>query len=226
MKKRGNQKNSKNFLQAQYGLPAKKAGNYVYDVSIEEISETIFKKRWDKYRSKLVPKRPTALQKRCSAFLKKIQKRKDDGPVAKKLAIRLINTKVGYGVFALKPISEGTIVGYYAGILRYIPPSREEEFTSNCYLFGFQGYRELINFSIDAEKTHNFTAFFNHASPRSSRCNLEASFHFEKDVPRIVFIAKRRIEVGEQLCYSYGTDYWRELGSTPQNLSESASDLY
>ncbi len=209
----------KNFLQTHYGLPAKKAGHYLYDVVIEEESKPIFEKRWNKYRSTLVPKRPNAFQKRCSAFLKGIQRKKDDGPLAKHLAIRLINPKVGHGVFALKSIPEGTIIGFYGGILRYTPPSREEEFLKNYYLFGFQGHRELMNFSIDAEKMHNFTAFLNHASARSSKCNVDASFHFEKDLPRIVFTARRTIEAGEQLCYSYGTDYWKDLGSAPQPLS-------
>jgi SET domain-containing protein len=205
----------KNPLRRRYRLPAKDAKEYLYDVLLEEESRAIFEQRWQKYRPRLVPKRPNAQQKRCSAFLKQIQKTRDDGPEAKNVAIRWISKRVGYGVFARKRIRAGTILGFYGGVLRHIPPSREKAFLNDNYLFGFQGHRELMNFSIDAKEFRNFTAFFNHAHYKSSGCNLEPTFHFAKDLPRIVFVATRTIEKDEQLCYDYGDSYWEDLGYSP-----------
>lgn len=198
-----------------YKLPPSKAVSYVSDVFIEEESKAAFQKRWDKYGEKLRVKRLNALEKKCRRLIEEVKKKGDDGPFSKSIEIRLVSRKVGYGAFAKKNIPANTPIGLYAGALRYITLKRDKDFKDNSYLFGFEGVREMIYFSVDAEKERNFAAYLNHAQTKSPLCNVYATFHFEKDLPRIMLITSRAIKKGEELRYDYGKGYWSTIGINP-----------
>ena len=55
-----------------------------------------------------------------------------------------------------------------------------------------------------------WTRFLNHASPAAGGNNLSPrSIHESWDGnPRVWFVSNRDIQVGEELCFNYGEDYW------------------
>jgi hypothetical protein len=72
--------------------------------------------------------------------------------------------------------------------------------------------QEANRIYVDAEDEYEslWTRFINHASPPNNNLkphDLHESWNGE---PRVWFVAKRDIEVGEELCFDYGDDYWLE----------------
>jgi len=65
---------------------------------------------------------------------------------------------------------------------------------------------------IDAEDEYEslWTRFINHASPPYNNINPKSVPESYDGQPRVWFMANRDIEVGEELCFDYGDDYWLE----------------
>ncbi|MBS0620494.1 MAG: SET domain-containing protein-lysine N-methyltransferase [Verrucomicrobia bacterium] len=124
------------------------------------------------------------------------------------LAIRWIDEKMGYGVFACHPIPAGCFIGEYTGVVR-----RRKLFGrwKNSYCFDYRIGERRSRYVIDAQDAGNHTRFINHsASP-----NVETASLIWKGAIHIILFALRPISPGDQLCYDYGPDYWRKRG-TPQ----------
>jgi SET domain-containing protein len=111
---------------------------------------------------------------------------------------RIGRSRTGLGLFATKPIKKGT------RIIRYFGPlldcnKEEDDAVENKYLF------QLTNrWTIDGAVRENIARYINHAC----RPNAESDV---KPIKRKVFIvAIKNIEVGEEINYDYGTDYFKE----------------
>lgn len=65
---------------------------------------------------------------------------------------------------------------------------------------------------IDAEDEYHgtWTRFLNHASPPYNNVNPKSVPESYDGEPRVWFMANRDIDVGEELCFDYGEDYWLE----------------
>ena len=65
---------------------------------------------------------------------------------------------------------------------------------------------------VDAEDEYEskWTRFINHASPPNNNVNPKSVPESYDGLPRVWFMANRDIEVGEELCFNYGDDYWLE----------------
>ena len=153
--------------------------------------------------------------------------------IRQNLAIIRINSGVGMGVF-LKPdqkaIPKGTFIGLYAG--DYVISS-ESEVHDTSYLMGVaeanltkqevsqieqsipetQSCHFMID--IDAKIRGNFTRLINHSTDSE---NLETRFVKYKKTRQIALFTKKKINPGEQLLFSYGTDYWKQLKITPSPM--------
>lgn len=113
------------------------------------------------------------------------------------------------GLFAKAPIKKGSVVGHYSGrLLR-----GSEVNVDSDYVFSFSE-KPYQNWVIDGEKIGNHMRFVNH----SKRVNLEAVELYWGKLPRIVFIATRDIDKGEQLFYNYGSEYWKIKGVRPDSM--------
>ncbi|MCH9704170.1 MAG: SET domain-containing protein-lysine N-methyltransferase [Chlamydiae bacterium] len=110
------------------------------------------------------------------------------------------------GLFAAADIPKGAVIGHYSGKLMRMSAVN----TASDYIFSFSEapYR---NWAIDGEKIGNYMRFINH----SSKINIEPVELYYGGLPRIVFVAKRKIKKGEQLYYSYGPEYWKVKGVKP-----------
>lgn len=90
---------------------------------------------------------------------------------------------------------------------------------TGCYVYGItipptstNNFQDDQRIFIDAEDEHcsSWARFINHASPPNNNL-IPKSVHESYDgKPRVWFVACRDIEVGEELCYDYGDNYWLE----------------
>lgn len=90
-----------------------------------------------------------------------------------------------------------TVTGCYVyGIT--VPPTKSNNFNTNQRIY------------VDAEDEYEslWTRFLNHASPPLNNCNPKSVHESYNGEPRVWFVASRDIEVGEELCFDYGDDYW------------------
>ena len=81
-----------------------------------------------------------------------------------------------------------------------IPPTKSNNFETNQRIY------------VDAEDEYKslWTRFLNHAKPPNNNCNPKSVHESYNGEPRVWFVATRDIEVGEELCFDYGDDYWLE----------------
>ena len=111
---------------------------------------------------------------------------------------RIGRSRTGLGLFATKPIKKGTRIIRYFGPLLDCNKEKDDAI-ENKYLF------QLTNrWTIDGAVRENIARYINH----SCRPNAESDV---KPIKRKVFIvAIKNIEVGEEINYDYGTDYFKE----------------
>ena len=146
--------------------------------------------------------------------------------------------KYGLGAYAARSIQEGAIPCDYEGEIleprdvsaRYNQVATKT-FGDYAWLFkrkannvGVTGdYLFAISDALDAEPgifvdaedpwRSNWARFINHCPETDRECNLRCR-SLASDMngkPRVWFVATRDIEVGEELLYDYGDDYWGEL---------------
>ncbi len=173
---------------------------YLFDVTIKKKDQKKFYSRWKRFYSKNRIQFSPTREDQIEAFYKKLKKLKDDQVFCRKVDIRFIDKKMGYGVFAKEDISKYTILNHYAGILR---PDRDVS-DDNDSAFTFPDFEK---YSIDAQKQGNWTRFMNH----SENTNVKVWEYYLPEGPRIIFTAgPKGIKKSAQLTYSYGDIYWDE----------------
>ena len=88
--------------------------------------------------------------------------------------------------------------------------------TNNYAMFGKKKAEEETKpkkrIFVDAEDEYHslWTRFINHASPPHNNVNPKSVPESYDGKPRVWFMANRDIEVGEEICFDYGDDYWLE----------------
>jgi hypothetical protein len=166
---------------------------------------------------------------------------KKDG-LPKNLICKKLPGKLGHGIFLhpkAKPILRGQIIAPYAGVLLIVPQN-----TSDLdFPYAFEPLDRILltqeehsrfdktrayhpgrfySLMVDALKKGNFTRFINH----SEKPNIVAEFfkigpnHYglEPSPIEVIYLAKKKIEPGEQLLVSYDGDnhsYWGSLKIKP-----------
>lgn len=131
-------------------------------------------------------------------------------PDKSSLYIRYIDSDLGYGIFAAKPIHALSLVGEYTGkvMLR-----RKRERSPNDYIFDYSAGHSNTRFVIDASHQGNLTRFINH----SNNPNLLSRWVVRDGICHIIFFAKKKIAAHEQITYDYGDYFWRRR-KTPKVL--------
>lgn len=136
--------------------------------------------------------------------------------LSRRVVIRKINEVVNSGVFSATDIPAKSFVGVYTGQLRRLTSVKDPSYAMHiCNDEIGDFFKPWV---IDAFDEGNFTSIFNH-SEDSSACNLERHLLLipSFDPSRLsllclnVFMTKRPIRSGEQLCFDYDVDdakYW------------------
>ncbi|VEU43306.1 unnamed protein product [Pseudo-nitzschia multistriata] len=81
---------------------------------------------------------------------------------------------------------------------------------TGTYLYGVHVPNKSSQIFVDAEDEYCslWTRFLNHASPPASNVNPKSLHQGIDGNPRVWFVSIRDIEIGEEICFDYGDDYW------------------
>jgi SET domain-containing protein len=109
---------------------------------------------------------------------------------------RVGRASAGLGLFAEKEFKKGTFIVAYTGRRVTDAESERREARGARYMFEINS-----RWAIDGSSRRNIARYVNH----SCRPNAEA---VERRRHRIVYIARRRIEPGEEITVDYGKDYF------------------
>lgn len=120
------------------------------------------------------------------------------------VTIKFISKMMGYGLFANKKIKKKAFVAEYIGEVRKYNFNVDYK---NAYCFEYLIADKFETpFIIDAKDQGNIARFVNH-DPEG---NIVPTAVYQKGIMRVVLQANRDIEIGEQLCYDYGPEYWAQ----------------
>lgn len=129
-----------------------------------------------------------------SSTKKASAKRKSKFDIDEVYDLRPKRSSAGIGLYTYTPIKKGKCVIEYVG--RVI--SEAEEYVSRSkYLF-----EVTKKMTLDGRPRINKAGYINH----SCRPNCEANTYKR----RVYIMARRDIQVGEELTYDYGKAYWKE----------------
>ncbi|CAB9529322.1 expressed unknown protein [Seminavis robusta] len=135
--------------------------------------------------------------------------------IVQRIAIQSAGAEKGYGAFCvLEGIPQDTFLGFYpttSKIFRDLEQPLEQPIVDNGgeYLLSIDGG---VTFLDGYERAQDRTVFspahLNHADSNSVGCNCVRLSSSEQ--PSLVaFFTARDIAVGEELCFDYGSNYWR-----------------
>jgi hypothetical protein len=110
---------------------------------------------------------------------------------------RVGRSRTGLGLFATKPIKKGTkIIRYFGPLLD--SRKKKHDAIENKYLFELNG-----RWTIDGSVRENIARYINHA------CKPNAESDVKPRKRKVYIRAIKDIEVGEEINYDYGTDYFK-----------------
>ncbi len=180
---------------------------YIEAIALKKCHLSNFKKLYDKYYKKCKAKLSKTRKSKFEAYFRNLVRTGNDFNYSKRISIKYINSKVGYGIFAKESIAPYSTLTHYVGEM--LPTKLLKE--SHDSTFSFEHFPD---FSIDAMKKGNWARFMNHADLGKKSNNVVVWEYYTKKSPFILFTAGHRgIKKGEQLLYSYGEEYWAERKS-------------
>ena len=110
----------------------------------------------------------------------------------------------GRGLYALRSIEAGTLVGRYEGPVMSASAYLADESSSGMYAM------EMANGDVidgEDEKRSSFVRFINH-SKRKANCQSQDVFDEDDPFGAVYIETIRDIECDEELLFDYGADYW------------------
>lgn len=120
------------------------------------------------------------------------------------ISIRWIDPVYGYGIFAETPLTKGTYIGEYTGLVRQLHRLKPDH---NAYCFHYPTRLwSLTYLMVDALTEGNELRFANHSDDPS----MEPACLVDRDLLHLVFFTKKEVQAGEQLTFDYGKDYWQK----------------
>lgn len=119
------------------------------------------------------------------------------------VSLRYINSKIGWGVFAEKDMPAMEFISEYSGKVR--PRGRNDAKNSYCFEYLLELDVDTA-YLIDAQDQGGISRYINHHPTP----NLSSTFVLIDSVPHIILYTAKAILKGEQLCYDYGSDYWKK----------------
>lgn len=138
-------------------------------------------------------------------------------PSVPPVRLRWIDETIGWGVFAEQDLKPMHYIGEYAGVVRR--KKRSDAKNAYCFQYSFIN-EESTRYTIDALDQGGIVRFINH----SRTPNLMSALATYQNLSHIVIFASRVIKKGEQLCYDYGSDYWKKR-TPPQEFLQNQKIL-
>lgn len=112
------------------------------------------------------------------------------------VSIRWIDPIMGWGVFANRDFKKMEFIAEYTGIVR----KKSSADRKNSYCFEY-----IDSTNIDASLQGGVSRYINH----SFTPNLASALAYLDGSARIILYTKEPILKNAQLCYDYGSDYWK-----------------
>jgi hypothetical protein len=129
------------------------------------------------------------------------------------VSIRLIDTRIGFGVFADRDLAEGELIGEYAGMVCLADSVADKTY---CYQYpSLQHEGNETGLTIDARIMGNETRFINHTRPEAV-IHVNEFFH---GTWHVIFTVGSPVAQGEQILIDYGDPYWEGKPEPPDPLS-------
>ena len=122
------------------------------------------------------------------------------------IEIRDTGTKKGYGAYCMEKLPRHTFLGFYRGKRIVVAPTADAAPPRGDYVLGLDGGVTFLDGYEAAQDRSNFTpAHLNHQDKGEDGCNC---LRIAKD-ERVAFFTSREVLAGEELCFDYGSNYWR-----------------
>ncbi|PCI78051.1 hypothetical protein COB21_01815 [Candidatus Aerophobetes bacterium] len=178
--------------------------NYLPYSEVDPKIQDRFQKYYKRRLSSINPDISKYRKAKFDSFLRELAKDGGDEKYCKRVAIKYISKKVGYGVFAKEDIAPYSTLHHYTGLLVH----DDDLDSDHDSTFSFSG---INSYSLDALNRGNWTRFMNHSDLGTPTNNVVAWEYYTKQMPYIIFTSgPRGIKKGDQLLYSYGDEYWEE----------------
>lgn len=123
--------------------------------------------------------------------------------------LKLISSKLGYGLFALENIPRNSFIGEYTGEVKVAQDTTVYHKNDDGYLtdYAWDYPDEIPNhplLEIDGRVYGNILRYLNHSfSP-----NVQSDHTMFENEWRLIFWACEEIKKGQQLLTNYGEEYW------------------
>lgn len=117
------------------------------------------------------------------------------------VAIRWIDSILGWGVFASRDFKKMEFIAEYVGTVR--KSMRADRKNAYCFEYPIASGMKTP-YTIDALECGSIARFINH----SENANLNSSLATFDDVGHIILYTKKPLAKETQLCYDYGPNYW------------------
>lgn len=177
---------------------------YIEEESIHKAYLSDYQGLYNKFFKNFTPSLSKTRTKQFIAYFKKLEKAGNDLAYCKRVSLKYISKKVGYGVFAKEDIPPYSVLCHYVGVVIPTKNLKAEHDSS----FSFEHFP---NYSIDAMKKGNWARFMNHSDLGSATNNVTVWEYYSPHGPKIVFTSGAKgIKKGAQLLYSYGEEYWED----------------
>jgi SET domain-containing protein len=182
---------------------------YIEQESVRKTYLPDYERLYNKFFKNFSPDLSKTRTNQFIAYFKKLNKAGDDLSYSKRVSLKYISKKVGYGVFAKEDIPPYSVLCHYVGVV--IPTKNLK--ASHDSTFSFEHFPD---YSIDAMKKGNWARFMNHSDLGTKANNVTVWEYYSLQGPKIVFTSgSKGIKKGAQLLYSYGEEYWKDRKALP-----------
>jgi len=127
--------------------------------------------------------------------------------------VRHTGTAKGHGVFALVALVENQWIGDYVGeVLTQAQYTARYPNDDACYVLGANE-----NYNVDAAdpSRSSYLRYLNHADAQTANVFFDVHKVRRQRAKEIKFYTARSVQVGEELCFDYGKQYWRDRDMEP-----------
>lgn len=124
--------------------------------------------------------------------------------ILRRIQIRDTGTAKGHGAYCTQSIPQGTFLGFYPDDCVLTSPS--EFVNSDEYVLSLDGGATFLDGYTRAQNRTVFSpVHLNHADQDTLECNC---FRLLQN-RTVAFYTAREVSEGEELCFDYGSNYWR-----------------
>jgi len=126
--------------------------------------------------------------------------------VLQSMEIRDTGTIKGFGVYCTRPLERHSFLGFYEGTLVESRKELDKKKTPKDYVMSTDGGATFLDgYERAQDRMAISPVHLNHKDKDTEGCNCLRLLQGRN----VAFFTSRQIEVGEELCFDYGDNYWK-----------------